>query len=192
MTTIPSSALSRLATAVAILLAATSLTAQGPGQPPARPKAGPVISPFGATYAVPGTALMLAAETDYKVKFDVSAGQSDPSAVNAGIDSVARFINMHVRAGVPLPRLQAALVLHGSAARDALGHAGYRARFGVDNPNLALLEALARAGVRIYLCGQSASARGLGWEEVAPVAKIALSAMTAHAVLAQEGYSTNP
>lgn len=163
------------------------------GQPAAPVKqAGPVIPSFGATFEVPEGSLMPPRDGDYKVKFDVASSASDPRAVNPGIESVARFLNMQVRAGVPPAQVKLAVVLHGTAGRDALGHAGYRKRHGVDNPNLALLEALDRAGVRVYLCGQTAAGRGLGWNEIAPVAKVALSAMTAHAILAREGYSTNP
>ena len=153
---------------------------------------GPVIDKFGATFAVPEGSVMPPRDGDYRVKFDVATSASDPSAVNPGIESVARFLNMQVRAGVPATQMKLALIVHGSAGRDLLGHAGYKKRHGVDNPNLPLLDALDRAGVRIYLCGQTAAGRGLGWDEIAPVAKVALSAMTAHAMLAREGYSTNP
>ena len=63
---------------------------------------------------------------------------------------------------------------------------------GIDNPNLPLLEALKRAGVRVYLCGQSAGSRGITAAEMAPSVQMALSAMTAHLVLNAEGYVLNP
>jgi intracellular sulfur oxidation DsrE/DsrF family protein len=47
--------------------------------------------------------------------------------------------------------------------------------------------------VRIILCGQSAA--GLGLDETAdllPGVEVALSAMTAHALLQQDGYTVNP
>ncbi len=183
-----------LGLALVVSLTASHVWARGDSQQPARPTPtpGPAIQAFGATYDVPVAKLTPSPGAEYKVKFDVAAAPADPKAVNPAIETVARFVNMHVRAGVPLANVKAALILHGSAAKDALGHAGYRARHGVDNPNLPLLEALARAGVRVYLCGQSAAGRGLGWDEIAPVASVALSAMTAHAELAREGYSTNP
>lgn len=178
---------------VAVVACSGQLAAQGAAQAPAPARqAGPVIQPYGATFEVPKSAVMPPADAEYKVKFDAATSSEDPKAVNPAIDSLARFLNMQVRAGVPREQMKLALVLHGSAARDALGDAGYRARYGVDNPNLPLMKALADAGVRIYLCGQSAAGRGLKWDEVAPVAKVALSAMTAHAILAREGYSTNP
>lgn len=166
-------------------------TAPAAAQAPAR-LTGPVIESFGATFDVPPGSFMPSRDAEFKVKFDVSAGASDPKGVVMGLDTVARFINMHVRAGVPPANIKAAVVLHGTAAAASLTDAGYRSRHGISNPNLPLLEALSKAGVRIYLCGQSAAGRGIKWDEIAPVAKVALSAMTVHAELAREGYTTNP
>lgn len=184
----------RFAVLAILAVAVSGVAAQGgaPQSSPASAKPGPVIEPFGASYDVPFATLKPSPDVEYKVKFDVASGHADAKAVNVSLDTAARFVNMHVRAGVPLDHVKGAVILHGSAAKDALGHAGYRARYGVDNPNLPLIEALARAGVRIYLCGQSAVGRGLKWDEIAPEVKVALSAITAHAILAREGYSTNP
>ncbi|MEO8678240.1 MAG: DsrE family protein [Vicinamibacterales bacterium] len=191
MQTMPSS-MRHAAGALAVLVTVTAgLSAQGAPAAPAR-LSGPVIEPWGGTFEVPPGSLMPPTNADIKVKFDVGSPNDDPAKVNAKIDQVARFLNMNARAGVPRERLKVALVMHTTAAKDALGNAGYRSRYGVDNPNLPLLEALGRAGARIYVCGQSAASRGLKFDEIAPPAKVALSAMNAHAILASEGYSTNP
>ncbi|MEE2877945.1 MAG: DsrE family protein, partial [Pseudomonadota bacterium] len=42
------------------------------------------------------------------------------------------------------------------------------------------------------LCGQTAAAREIEKDDLIPGVQIALSAMTAHAVLANQGYSLNP
>jgi intracellular sulfur oxidation DsrE/DsrF family protein len=183
----------RLAVLPLLLICATGLGAQSPAAPgtPAR-LSGPIIEPWGGTFEVPKGSFLPPPDADLKVKFDVGSPNDDPAKVNAKLDTVARFLNMHARAGLPGDRVKVAVVLHTTGAKDALGNAGYRARYGVDNPNLPLLEALDRAGVRIFVCGQSAASRGLKWDEIAPVAHVALSAMTAHAMLAREGYSTNP
>lgn len=175
-----------------LCLAGIGLTAAtASAQTPPR-LAGPVIEPFGATFAPPADAWTPAPSTDLKVAFDVAAANPDPKAINSGIDTIARYLNMHARAGMPAANVKAALVVHGTAARDMLSHDAYRKRHGIDNPNLPLLDALHRAGVRIYLCAQSAAGRGIQWDEVAPPVKVALSAITAHALLAREGYSVNP
>lgn len=158
--------------------------------PPAR-QTGPVIEGFGGVFDVAADALAPEAGQVLMIRFDVGAGP-DPGTVNTGFDTVARFLNMHVRAGVPRERLKAAIVIHGTAGKDALTHAAYRRRFGTDNPNVPLLEALAAAGVRIYFCGQTSVSRNLPAADLVPVARMTLSAMTAHLALDREGYVLNP
>jgi intracellular sulfur oxidation DsrE/DsrF family protein len=131
-------------------------------------------------------------DLDYKVVFDVAAGSSDASRVSPDIATVARFLNMHARAGVRPERIHAALVLHGGAAKYALVDAAYRKRFGNDNPNLDLLEQLRGAGVRIVLCGQTAVSSGFEREEIAAPVEVALSAMTALVTLQRDGYALIP
>lgn len=149
---------------------------------------GPVIPDFGPVFDIPSPDLATPTDHTYRVVFDVTRAAEKPESVNPNIESLARFLNMHARAGVPTERMQLALVLHGAAGKDALDNEGYRKRFGVDNPNLPLLRALEGAGVRMYLCGQTAMSRGLARTELSPQVKVALSAMTALAVLQEQGY----
>lgn len=182
----------KILVACAMLAAASGLAAQGAVTPNGPRQNGPVIAPWGGTFDVPAGSFMPPRDADIKVKFDIGSPNDDPTKINMKIDTVARFLNMHARAGLSADHVKAAVIFHTTAAKDALGNAGYKARYGVDNPNLPLIEALAKAGVQIYVCGQSASSRGLKWDEIASPVKVALSAMTAHALLAQQGYSTNP
>ena len=54
------------------------------------------------------------------------------------------------------------------------------------------IEALLAEDVRFILCGQSAAALGIQRQSLAPGVQMALSAMTAHALLQQQGYTLNP
>ena len=152
------------------------------------PSRGPVIADFGAVFDVPSPDFATPTDLTYRVVFDVARSADQPGSVNPSIETLARFLNMHGRAGVPRERMQLALVLHGAAGKDALDDAGYRARFGTDNPNLPLLKALEGAGVKMYLCGQTAMSRGFPRAELAPQVQMALSAMTALVSLQEQGY----
>jgi intracellular sulfur oxidation DsrE/DsrF family protein len=174
--------------AFAVVLAATPHLA---AQAPAARQMGPMVPSFGGVFDVPDPALRPATDQELKLRFDVNTG-AEPGELNAGFDTVARYLNMHARAGVPRERVKAALVIHGTAGKDTLTHEAYRRRYGKDNPNLALLDELKAAGVRIYLCGQTSVGRNLPRAEVTRAADIALSAMTAHLVLEREGYVLNP
>jgi intracellular sulfur oxidation DsrE/DsrF family protein len=150
-------------------------------------KTGPIIEDFGPVYPVD---VDMETRTDmvYRVVFEVSTSPGEKDVVNPSIETLARFLNMHGQAGVPVMNQELALVLHGNAGKDALRDDAYRARFGVDNPNRTLLEALGHAGVRIYLCGQTAMHRGYPNDELTAPVQMALSAMTALVTLQAEGY----
>jgi intracellular sulfur oxidation DsrE/DsrF family protein len=60
------------------------------------------------------------------------------------------------------------------------------------NGSHALVRDLLDEGVRVILCGQSAAAHGITQADLIPGVEMALSAMTAHALLQQAGYSVNP
>lgn len=178
----------RIPAALALLLGALGPSGAA-GQALATPEAGPVIHGYGAVYPVPDPTFATPAPESLRVVFEVAQGAEDPGEVNVRINTVARFLNMHAQAGVSADELGVALVLHGTAGKDALGNAGYRERFGVDNPNLDLLEQLMHAGVEVVLCGQTAMHRGLPADELAPSVKMALSAMTAMASFQSRGYA---
>lgn len=157
-----------------------------------QPSTGPVVEKFGPVYEVPDVGLATPSDRTYKVVFDIANSPNDHEKVNSALVTVARFLNMHARAGVPVQNLQVAIVIHGSASKDALKNNAYRGRFGVDNPNVPLLESLARARVRAYLCGQTATARGIRSDELRSPVQFALSAMTALVLLQEEGYNLIP
>lgn len=180
-----------LALTLLAIVAPVALAAQT-ALPPAPPTRGPIIADFGPAYVVPNPGLPTPMLQELKVRFDVTESAADVKSVSAPLETAARFLNMHAKAGVSPERLKVAIVVHGAAAKDVLDDEAYRKRHGVDNPNLALLEALKRAGVRVYLCGQTAGRSGIVAAELAPSVQMALSAMTAHLVLNGEGYVLNP
>lgn len=169
---------------VAIVAAASPVAAQSIGD--ATP--GPVIRDFGAVFDVEGLEVPVDTGRDYRVLFDVAQSPAGAEGVNPYLNTVARFLNMHARVGVPRERMQLAVVLHGAAGKDALRAEPYRTRYDADNPNIPLIRQLAEAGVEFYICGQTAMSRGLADEQLLPEIRMALSAMTARAMLQADGY----
>lgn len=188
-----------VATALAALSALSAVAslalAAGPartGVAPIGPIRGPLVANFGSSYVVANPDLATPMLQTLKVRFDVAATPADAASLSPQLETAARFLNMHARAGVAPERLHVAIVVHGEAGKDVLTNEAYRARHGVDNPNVPLLDALKTAGVRIYLCGQTAGSRGFMPDDLAPPVQMALSAMTAHLVLNNDGYVLNP
>ena len=147
--------------------------------------AGPRVPSFGKTAPVAGA--VLPADAHFKVAFDISAA-SEGDAVSRNLDSAARFLNMHALAGVPDAYVSVAIVVHGPAAMDLVNEA----KRGGPNPNAPLIAELVAAGASIQLCGQTAAARGITQDDLLPGVTLSLSAMTAHALLQQDGYTLNP
>lgn len=147
---------------------------------------GPVIADFGPVADAEG-APAIPRNTHFKVAFDVSEG-AEPGTPNRGLESAARFLNMHARAGIPPQNIRLAVVVRGGASRDVTVHP----RPGEENANAALIAALIANHVDIYLCGQSAAHADISASDLLPGVRLTLSAMTQHALLQQRGYTLNP
>lgn len=142
---------------------------------------GPVFSDFGPVADV-DTTMAIPKDVVFRHTFDVSKPSKDASP-NRTLVSAARFINMHARAGVAVENINVAVVVHGAAVKET-AHP--------DSPSAKLIAALKKTNVRIIVCGQSAAYYGVATKDLLPGVEMALSAMTAHAVLQQQGYTLNP
>lgn len=154
-------------------------------------KTGPVFGDFGPTAPVQQSE-PVAKEAVFTIAFDV-AKAADPDKINRTIESAARFINMHVAAGVPEENIHLAIVVHGGASLDLTSQEFFaRHKDGAQNASAAAIAQLQDHGVEFYLCGQSAAAHGISHADLLPGVRMSLSAMTAHALLQQQGYTVNP
>ncbi|WP_345721972.1 DsrE family protein [Qipengyuania intermedia] len=163
--------------AVAALLATTASA-----QDMSAFKTGPVFAQFGPHAPVEGIG-EVPGDTEFSIAFDV-AKPADEGARNRGFESAARFINMHVAHGVPEENIRIAVVVHGKAVNDLLAKP--------DNTSADMVQVMLGEGVRFIVCGQSAAAYGVTQDDLLPGVEMALSAMTAHALLQQRGYTVNP
>ena len=115
---------------ITVMLAVVSLTAQA-GVDAFKP--GTVIEGYGRVAEVPGAG-PVPASSQFDVAFDLrEAAEADK--VNRGLDTAARFLNMHAAAGVPVENMRLAVVVHGAAHRDLLSA---EATGGI-NPNAGLI-----------------------------------------------------
>lgn len=168
-----------------------ALTAPGAAQDMSAFHTGPVFDQFGEHAAVEAD-MLIPKGTVFQIAFDRTDG-AEPGEISRAINTPARFINMHVAAGVPLRNIHLALVVHGKAGVDLLTDAAYAKRHPVKaNANIPLVKALLEKGVRFIICGQSAAASGIAKQDLIPGVEMALSATTAHALLQQQGYTLNP
>ncbi len=153
---------------------------------------GPVVKGFGPVVPAPEGAMNLVPGKEYKVLLDVSGVMEFPGDRNQHLETAARFMNMHARNGINPDNLKFALVVHGYATRDLITDAAYQKRFNEPNPNTGLLKALGEAGIPIYVCAQSAAYMKYQPGDFHPAVEVALSAMSVHVRLQDEGYIVIP
>lgn len=153
---------------------------------------GPLLQNYGPKAELEGME-PLPADTRFKVAYDATNGAT-VGDVNRSFVTAARFLNMHAAAGVDPAHMALAVVLHGDALIDATDGSFYASKRGTDaeNINKDLIAVLQRHGVVFYACGQSAAVHGAKKSDLLPGVKLSVSAMTAHALLQQQGYTLNP
>ena len=166
----------------AVSMAALVCAAPASAQDMSAFKPGPVFAQFGPHAPVEGIG-EVPGDTEFSIALDV-AKPADEGARNRGFESAARFINMHVAHGVPEDNIRIAVVVHGKAVNDLLAKP--------DNTSADMVQVMLGEGVRFIVCGQSAAAYGVTQDDLLPGVEMALSAMTAHALLQQRGYTVNP
>lgn len=153
---------------------------------------GPVFTKYGPVFPIKNRDIELLKDFKYKVVFDIKKASSEVFILNQRLESVARFINMHVMNGVKLENLDLAVVMHGPMTRDGLTQKAYQERYFDANPTLDMIEQLHAKGVKFYQCGQSIEFMGIKKSELAPQISLALSAMTTLTTLQYEGFKLVP
>ena len=167
---------------IVLLLSFTALKSQ-------EKKAGPIILDYGKVWEVKNQDYKIDNNKQLKVVFDIMNSPEDTSALNKSIETAARFLNMHAQNGVAKENMKVALVIHNEASKDIITNEAYLKRYGVTNPNAAMVEQLMDADVAFIFCGQSSLSRNFPIEETIDGVQLSLSAMTALIQLQNEGYS---
>jgi intracellular sulfur oxidation DsrE/DsrF family protein len=136
-----------------------------------------IIKDYGTIYDIekvidPDPAL------DYKIVIDLKAPSPDPAKINPGLNNIARMLNLYAAGGIDPKQLKVVAAIHSNATYTVLDNKGYKAKYGVENPNLELISQLKSAGVGLYICGQSLVARNDGFDNINTDITIALSMLT--------------
>ncbi|MGF6955294.1 DsrE family protein [Paraburkholderia youngii] len=152
----------------------------------------PTIAGYGKIHMPKAAAYTPATRQHYKIVFAVTRGAQSPSQVNESLDRVARSVNLYVASGVPIENLHFTVIVSGAATPLALDDAHYRAKFGVSNPYLLLIDELRRAGIDVAVCAQALAEYDFDEEWKAQAVTLALSGLTTATILEQQGYSLFP
>ncbi len=152
-----------------------------------------VVTPIpqaDAYVPVPGGRLAADNRHVYRIVFEAVHGADKPDRVAPAVAMAGAELNTLAAHKVKRANMRFVLVFHTQAADEAvLDNAAYRARYGVDNPNLPVLAALKRQGVELLVCGQELHADGVPLEAVARDVNIADDGLVAIATYEGQGYA---
>ena len=150
------------------------------------------IAGAGKIHPLPQAAYQPDRNATYKAVFLLDAAAKKPDEVNPGLDRVARAVNLYAQAGVPLNHLKFVAIAAQGATPLALDNAHYKAKFGIDNPNLPLIERLRKDGVDVAVCGQAWAGFHFDYAWKDSRVTLALSGITTAIDLQQQGYALMP
>jgi intracellular sulfur oxidation DsrE/DsrF family protein len=156
----------------------------------AQEKINPVIKSFGGIYAIPEAVETPSKAIDYNIVIDVRSGPSSPDQINPALNNIARMLNLHAAGGVSPDKVKVKAVIHNLATPTIADNATYQEKFGVDNPNIGLIQELTDAGVELFVCGQSMIAREYPVEGLNPNIKLSISAITVMTTYEIQGFTS--
>ena len=147
------------------------------------------IPGYEAAKDVPGAHELPDPNMTYKVVFDVGKAAAKPDEVNPGLAVAARYFNTLAKNGVPADHRKIAIVLHQDATEIIQNNDAFKARNnGHDNPNVALIQSMKKAGVDFRVCGQAVLAHKIDPKNIMPEIELDLWALTTLTTLELRGY----
>jgi len=138
---------------------------------------------------VPGAHELPDPNRTYKVVFDVGIAADKIDEVNPMLATVARYVNTLAKYGVPQDHRKIAVVFHQKGTEIIQNNGAYKARNGGhDNPNVALIRELKKAGVDFRVCGQAVLGAKIDPKNIQPEIQLDLWALTTLVDFQLDGY----
>lgn len=147
------------------------------------------VKDFGKVFNVPFAEDRPDPTMHYKIVFEASAPIDSFSKMYPPLEYVARMYNLHVYGGVPQENLDVVLVIAGMGIPAAMNNEAYKKKYGVDNPNLKVLEQLKVAGVKIVGCAQAMTKYLIAPSDLNPIIKPIFSRFTTVSQYQLKGYA---
>jgi len=169
--------------AILALVSATTRAAQATGE--LAVPGYPVAVDVAGAHELPDPTL------DYKIAWGIGQGASDPTTeVNPALPTLARYVNTLAKWGVPEAKRHIIVMFHQRSADFdiVMSNDAFKAKYGKDNPNVALISALGKAGVEFRACGQAVVGRKIDPKDVNPDIQIDLWAMVTFMNLQTKGF----
>jgi intracellular sulfur oxidation DsrE/DsrF family protein len=152
------------------------------------PKA-PIISAADGYVAIPNVAIPPDPTHSYRAIFDATRGSKDPKQLVPALNMAGSELNAFGVAGVSPANIKFAVVFHGAALDALLDDSHYKAKFGVPNPNLPVLQQFKEAGVELFVCGQNLAFDHIDPKVLSPAVTVASDALIVLMIYQSRGYA---
>jgi intracellular sulfur oxidation DsrE/DsrF family protein len=127
---------------------------------------------------------------DYKLLFEFTAGSQDSTGnqLNPGLVEIARIINLHIASGIPISNIHVVVATHGPSLYSIEKNDAYKKKYGVDNPNIKLIQQMVQNGVKFIACGQAMHFFEIEKPDLYSGIKVSLTAQTVLSNYIEQGY----
>ena len=115
----------------------------------------PAVPQADGFFVIPGAAVPPEAKRVYRAIFDATRAADEPGHLLPALNMAGSELNALGASQVPLANARFVVVFHGPAIDGILDASHYKAKFGVENPNLPVLREMRQAGVELFVCGQN-------------------------------------
>jgi intracellular sulfur oxidation DsrE/DsrF family protein len=149
----------------------------------------PVIPQADGFVVIPNVAVSPEQSHVYKVVFDATHAAEKPSEILPALNMAGSELNALSVSGVPAKNARFVVVFHGPAIDGILNDAAYKAKFGISNPNLPVLEGFRKAGAELYVCGQNLAFAKIDPSTLSPAVIVASDALIVLITYQNNGYA---
>ena len=149
----------------------------------------PAVPAADGYVAIPGAALSPTNATKYQAVFDATRFASQPTELLPAINMAASELNALAAVNAPLSNAKFAIVFHGRAVDGILDSEHYKAKFGVENPNLKVIRDMKKAGVEFFVCGQYLASEKINPKTLSPEVALAADALLVLMHYQNKGYA---
>ena len=127
---------------------------------------------------------------DYKLLFEFTVGNSDSThkSLSPGLVEIARIINLHIASGIPISHIHVVVATHGPSLYSIETNDAYKKRYGIDNPNIKLIQQMMQNGFKFIACGQAMHLFMVDKPDLYPGTKVSLTAQTVLSNYSEQGY----
>jgi intracellular sulfur oxidation DsrE/DsrF family protein len=149
----------------------------------------PVVPAADGYVAIPNVELPPTRANTYRAIFDATHEADKPTQLVPALNMAGSELNALAVAKVPLENAKFVVVFHGSAVDGILDDAHFKAKFGVENPNLRAIATMKKQGVEFYVCGQYLAGEKIDPKILTPDVTLAADALLVLMQYQNRGYA---